>query len=117
VGAVSGGVAATVTTLMNLPGIGPAGAARLLVEVSDITRFPDRNHFALLDRHRTVDPSSGDQVRHRLSRAGNRLINRVLHTMAVVQLRNPTDARVLRPQESSREDLDGGHALPPTQAL
>ncbi len=32
--------------------------------------------------------SSGEQVRHRLSRAGNRQINRVLHIMAVVQLRH-----------------------------
>jgi hypothetical protein len=32
-------------------------------------------------------------VRHRLSRAGNRRINRVLHIMATVQLRNPTEGR------------------------
>ncbi len=31
---------------VGLPGIGPSGAARLLVEVGDITRFPDRGHFA-----------------------------------------------------------------------
>ena len=37
--------------------------------------------------------SSGDQVRHRLSRAGNRQINRALHIMAVVQLRTPTEGR------------------------
>src|SRR2546421_8965936 len=35
-------VAATGTTLMDLHGIGPSGAARLLVEVGTITRFPDR---------------------------------------------------------------------------
>src|SRR5439155_7895101 len=35
-------VAATGTTLMDLHGIGPSGAARLLVEVGAITRFPDR---------------------------------------------------------------------------
>jgi transposase len=39
-------VAQTGTSLMDLHGIGPSGAARLLVEVGDITRFPDRNHFA-----------------------------------------------------------------------
>ena len=39
-------VAATGTTLLDLHGIGPSGAARLLVEVGDITRFPDRDHFA-----------------------------------------------------------------------
>jgi Transposase IS116/IS110/IS902 family len=37
---------ATGTTLMTLDGIGPSGAARLLVEIGDITRFPDRGHFA-----------------------------------------------------------------------
>src|SRR6266487_1158895 len=42
---------------------------------------------------RPTGASSGDQVRHRLSRAGNRQINRVLHIMAVVQLRNPTEGR------------------------
>jgi hypothetical protein len=32
-------------------------------------------------------------VRHRLSRGGNRQINRALHVMAVVQLRNPPEGR------------------------
>ncbi|MEV5768487.1 transposase, partial [Micromonospora sp. NPDC052213] len=40
-----------------------------------------------------LDASSGDQKRHRLSRAGNRRINRTLHIMAVVQLRNRTQGR------------------------
>jgi transposase len=40
-----------------------------------------------------LDASSGDQQRHRLSRAGNRRINRVLHIMAIVQLRHDTDGR------------------------
>ena len=65
----------------------------MLVEVGDITRFPDRNHFASWTGTAPVDASSGDHVRHRLSRRGNRQINRVLHMMAVVQLRNPTEGR------------------------
>jgi hypothetical protein len=40
-----------------------------------------------------LDASSGDQNRRRLSRAGNRRINRVLHIMAVVQLRRDTEGR------------------------
>src|SRR2546421_7773154 len=36
---------ATGTTLTDLHGMGPSGAARLLVEVIDITRFPTRAHF------------------------------------------------------------------------
>src|SRR4051794_21160249 len=78
---------------MDLHGIGPSGAARLLVEVGDITRFPDRNHFASWTGTAPIDASSGDRVRHRLSRGGNRQINKVLHIMATVQLRNPTEGR------------------------
>jgi transposase len=37
---------ATGTTLTSLHGIGPSGAARLLIEAGDITRFPSRAHFA-----------------------------------------------------------------------
>jgi hypothetical protein len=40
-----------------------------------------------------TDASSGDQQRHRLSRAGNRRINRALHIMAVVKLRHDTRGR------------------------
>ena len=58
-----------------------------------MTRFPDKAHFASWNGTAPIDASSGDQVRHRLSRAGNRQINRVLHIMAVVQLRNPTEGR------------------------
>jgi len=83
----------TGSTLMNLPGIGPSSAARLLIEVGDINRFPDRNHFASWNGTAPLDASSGDQTRHRLSRAGNRQINRALHVMAIVQLRHPGEGR------------------------
>lgn len=62
----------------------------MLVEVGDITRFPDKNYFASWTGTAPIDASSGDKVRHRLSRGGNRQINRVLHIMATVQLRHPT---------------------------
>ena len=86
-------VAATGTSLLDLHGIGPSGAARLLVEVADITRFPTRDHFASWNGTAPIDASSGDNVRHRLSRAGNRQLNRTLHIMATVQLRNDTEGR------------------------
>ncbi|WP_206055257.1 IS110 family transposase [Nocardia sp. CS682] len=78
-------VTATGSTLMELPGIGPAGAARLLADVGDIRRFATRDRFASWNGTAPLDASSGDQKRHRLSRTGNRKINRVLHIMAVVQ--------------------------------
>jgi hypothetical protein len=39
-------VLATGSHLMEIHGIGPAGAARILADVGDITRFPRRGHFA-----------------------------------------------------------------------
>lgn len=81
------------STLLELNGIGPSGAARLLVDVGDIHRFRDKDRFASWNGTAPLDASSGNQQRHRLSRAGNRRINRTLHIMAVVQLRNPTAGR------------------------
>jgi transposase len=81
------------STLMQLHGIGPTGAARLLSDVGDVRRFADRDRFASWNGTAPLDASSGDQKRHRLSRAGNRRINRTLHIMAVVQLRNRTQGR------------------------
>src|SRR5438067_2239501 len=48
---------ATGTTLTDLPGMGPSGAARLLVEVIDITRFPTRAHFASWNGTAPIDAS------------------------------------------------------------
>jgi transposase len=86
-------VAATGSQLQNLNGIGPSGAARLIGDVGDIDRFITRGHFASWNGTAPIDASSGDQHRHRLSRAGNRRINRTLHIMAVVQLRHDTEGR------------------------
>jgi transposase len=73
--------------LMDLRGIGPAGAARILADVGDVARFPDRNHFASWTGTAPLDASSGEQIRHRLSRAGNRRLNHVLHMAAIAQIR------------------------------
>jgi transposase len=106
-------VAATGTSLMKLNGIGPSGAARLLVEVGHITRFPDRDHFASWNGTAPIDASSGDQVRHRLSRAGNRQINRTIHIMATVQLRNPTEGGAY----FDRRKADGKTSMEAMRAL
>lgn len=86
-------VQATGSTLLELNGIGPSGSARLLGDIGDVSRFPSRGHFASWNGTAPIDASSGEQNRHRLSRAGNRRINRVLHIMAIVQLRNDTEGR------------------------
>jgi len=106
-------VASTGTTLMDLHGIGPSGAARLLVEVGEIARFPDRAHFASWNGTAPIDASSGERVRHRLSRAGKRQINRVLHIMATVQLRNHTEGRAYfdRKKASGKTSMEAMRCL------
>ena len=79
--------------LMDIHGIGPAGAARILADVGDVARFPNRNHFASWTGTAPIDASSGQHTRHRLSRAGNRRINHVLYMAGIVQLRNDTKGR------------------------
>jgi transposase len=81
------------STLTELHGIGPAGAARLIGDIADIHRFRTPAHFASCNGTAPLEASCGDQRRHRLSRAGNRRINRTLHIMAIVQLRRDTPGR------------------------
>jgi hypothetical protein len=57
-------LAETGTSLVTLNGIGPSGAARLLVEVGDITRFPSRAHFASWNGTAPIDAGGvGDDER------------------------------------------------------
>ena len=79
--------------LMDVFGVGPAGAGRILADVADVARFADRNRFASWTGTAPLDASSGEQNRHRLSRAGNRRMNHVLHIAAIVQIRHDTEGR------------------------
>ena len=79
--------------LMDLRGVGPVVAARVLADVGDVARFADRNRFASWTGTAPLDASSGEQNRHRLSRAGNRRMNHMIHIAAVTQLRHDTDGR------------------------
>jgi transposase len=78
------------TTLTGLFGIGPVIAGRILAEVGDVSRFATKDKFASYNGTAPIDVSSGDQIRHRLSRAGNRRVNHALHMMAVTQIRYPS---------------------------
>jgi transposase len=81
------------STLMQLTGVGPVVAARILADVGDVARFADRNRFASWTGTAPLDASSGQQIRHRLSRAGNRRANHVIHIAAVSQLRLDSPGR------------------------
>jgi hypothetical protein len=86
-------VVASGSHLMDIHGIGPAGAARILADVGDVARFPNRAHFASWTGTAPIDASSGQHTHHRLSRAGNRRLNHVLYMAGIVQLRNDTPGR------------------------
>ena len=79
--------------LMDLTGVGPVVAARILADVGDVARFADRNRFASWTGTAPLDASSGEQIRHRLSRAGNRKANHVIHIAAVNQIRLDSPGR------------------------
>jgi transposase len=99
--------------LMDIHGIGPAGAARILADVGDIARFPDRNHFASWTGTAPIDASSGEHTRHRLSRAGNRRLNHVLYMAGIVQLRNDTPGRAYyrRKVQQSKTSMEAMRCL------
>jgi transposase len=79
--------------LMDLPGVGPVVAARVLADVGDVARFADRNRFASWTGTAPLDASSGEHNRHRLSRAGNRRVNHMIHIAAISQIRLDTEGR------------------------
>jgi transposase len=82
------------TTLIELFGVGPILAAKLLGEVGDVRRFATKHRFAAHTGTAPIEASSGEVVRHRLSRAGNRNLNHALHLIAIVQIRHPTAGQV-----------------------
>jgi transposase len=54
-------------TLLEVHGVGPVVAARILADVGDVARFTDRNRFASWTGTAPPGASSGEQIRHRLS--------------------------------------------------
>jgi transposase len=79
--------------LMDLHGVGPVVAARVLADVGDVSRFADRNRFASWTGTAPLDASSGEHSRHRLSRAGDRRMNHMIHIAAISQIRLDTEGR------------------------
>ncbi len=81
-------VRAQAPELLALPSVGPQIAAAMLVTLGDNPeRIGTERAFAKLCGVAPVDASSGQQIRHRLNRGGNRQANRALHTMVILRLR------------------------------
>lgn len=76
------------TSLQQIPGCGPLNAARLLAETGDAARFAGSEAaFARFCGTAPRQASSGQHIRHRLDRRGNRTLNATLHRIALTQLR------------------------------
>jgi transposase len=85
---IAGEVKASGTKLTEIFGVGPILAAKILGIVGDVSRFPSKAHFASYAGVAPIEASSGEVVRHKLSLAGNRRLNQVMHMIAVCQARS-----------------------------
>jgi transposase len=79
--------------LLELPGVGALTAAKLIAEVAGIERFRSEAKLARLAGVAPIPASSGERIRVRLDRAGNRQLNAAFHRIAVTQLRAHPPAR------------------------
>ena len=79
--------------LLELPGIGPISAAQVLVSWSHAGRLRSEAAFAALAGTSPIPASSGQVTRHRLNRSGDRQLNRALHTIVLIRLRDDPQTR------------------------
>lgn len=73
--------------LLDMPGIGPVTAAVAMAAWSHDGRLRDEAAFAALAGVNPIPASSGNTVRHRLNRGGDRRLNQALHMAVVVRMR------------------------------
>ena len=75
-----------VPALLAEPGVGPISAAAIYLAWSHTGRIRNDAAFASLAGVAPIPASSGQTVRHRLNRGGDRQLNRALHTIVVSRL-------------------------------
>jgi transposase len=80
-------------TLVAEPGVGVISAAQLLVAYSHHGRLRSEAAFAALAGAAPIPASSGQIVRYRLNRGGDRQLNRALHTITISRLRHDPTTR------------------------
>jgi transposase len=86
-------VAAVAPWLLELCGVGSISAAQILVSWSHTGRLRSEAVFAAVAGVNPIPASSGQVVRHRLNRSGDRQLNRALHTIVVARLRDDPATR------------------------
>ena len=78
-------ITAVAPVLLAQRGVGPISAAQVLISWSHPGRFRSEAAFAMLAGAAPVEASSGQVVRHRLNRGGDRQLNRALHTIVMIR--------------------------------
>jgi transposase len=73
--------------LLQIPGCGVLSAAVIVGETAAVSRFRSKDAFARFTGTAPVPVWSGNTVRVRLNRGGNRTVNCALHMIAVTQAR------------------------------
>jgi transposase len=79
--------------LLAEPGVGVVSAARILNAWSHAGRIRSEAAFAMLAGVSPIPASSGQTVRHRLNRSGDRQLNRALHTIVLSRLQHHQETR------------------------
>ena len=74
--------------LLDQPGVGPLAAAQLVLSWSHRGRIESEAAFARLAGAAPIPASSGQTVRYRLDRSGDRKLNRALHMILVTRRRS-----------------------------
>jgi transposase len=92
--------------LLDQPGVGPIVAATVLCAWSHPGRIRTEAAFAMLAGTAPIPASSGQTVRYRLNRSGDRQLNRALHTVAVIRLQHDpaTQAYATRRRAEGKTD-------------
>jgi len=87
-------LAASGTSLTNIVGVGPIGAATIIGYTRDVTRFPTKGHYATCNATAPIVESSAGNTGHRLNLRRNRILNHAIRIAAVTQMRHDTNFRV-----------------------
>ena len=99
--------------LLDEQGIGPIGAAQAIVSWSYKGRFRSEAAFARFAGAAPIPASSGQTVRHRLDRGGDRKLNSVLHQIVLTRRKHDsrTTAHIERRKREGKSERDAVRCL------
>jgi transposase len=99
--------------LLQQPGVGPLAAAQILISWSHRGRIRDEAAFARLAGCAPIPASSGQTIRYRLDRSGDRRLNRALHMILVTRRRShpPTIAYINRRVQEGKSRREASRCL------